>query len=45
MSVLEETSSVISVILSILLRVGDTERVGLGGRGPNLNGDVAGEVF
>ena len=47
-SVEEETFSVFSVhsvILSILLREGDLETTGLGGSGPNLNGELAGEVF
>ena len=44
----EETCSVFSVhsvILSILLREGDLEAAGLGGSGPNLNGELAGETF
>ena len=41
----EETFSVHSVILSILLREGDREAGGLGGSGPNLNGELAGETF
>ena len=41
----EETFSVHSVILSILLRDGDREAAGLGGSGPNLNGELAGETF
>ena len=41
----EETFSVHSVILSILFREGDREAGGLGGRGPNLNGELAGETF
>ena len=40
-----ETFSVHSVILSILLREGDREPAGLGGSGPNLNGELAGETF
>ena len=44
-SVSEETSSVLSVILSILLREGDWEGGGLGGRGPNLNGELGGDSF
>ena len=44
-SVSEETSSVLSVILSILLREGDRDTAGLGGSGPNLNGELAGEPF
>ena len=44
----EETFSVFSVhsvILSILFREGDLEATGLGGSGPNLNGELAGDVF
>ena len=41
----EETFSVHSVILSILFREGDREAAGLGGSGPNLNGELAGETF
>ena len=41
----EETFSVHSVILSILLREGDRDTAGLGGSGPNLNGELAGETF
>ena len=41
----EETFSVHSVILSILFRDGEREAAGLGGRGPNLKGELAGETF
>ena len=44
----EETFSVFSVhsvILSIRFREGDLEATGLGGSGPNLNGELAGEFF